>query len=310
MPTLHQVMASLGVGGAKLTVQVEGSLHPRGAMVKGAVGLEGGRVEQRIRFIRLTIKEFWVTGSRRVSRERGVIHAASDVTIQPNQRLSFPFSFRMPDDMRLSSETAFGRPVAGCRIDAEAGVTFFYPCATAVLHVETHREVAAVLGAMRRIGFEESWAPHLFVPSAEITRIDYSVRGNLGRHLDGATIELKADASEVSGRLILNLREHSVAERIHALAGRDKVEIPIRIPSAQLLTPKGITKPEAAAAWLKQVLKDSMLLPDDTGSVLLRPAECPEHDILLRPAGAGGCDECNLLRPVPRAMPKSRRDRP
>lgn len=106
MSFFDKVFASVGIGSAAVDTKLEKDTYMPGETVKGAVEIRGGKIEQQIDDMYLSIntqylkesddKKYHVTAT--IERFR----ITSPFTIGKNERKEIPFSFQLPYDTPLS----------------------------------------------------------------------------------------------------------------------------------------------------------------------------------------------------------------
>lgn len=119
MSFFNKVLASVGIGSAKVDTILEKDTYTQGETVKGIVHVQGGSVKQDIHDITLTIKsEYKSETSENEVYFEWVIDQhlmVKQFTIEPNDYKEFPFSFELPfntpvslDKTRVWVETDLG----------------------------------------------------------------------------------------------------------------------------------------------------------------------------------------------------------
>ncbi len=305
MSILKRLMLALGWGGARISIKTENNLCPRGTEVRGTIEISGGSLDQQLNRISVRLVEFREGKNQLVIRVLGEVCPAYNRPVARRSVQGFPFQFRIPDDARITKES-WSRPYEGCRIDARASFGWFSAGSTAgaKLVVTEHREIEAVKVAMLSMGFTEtSWyLHHLFVPEWNSTAaMAYDAPDKLREHLDGVSLIAQVEGDCLTGRLIVNLREMNLAEKLKALVGGNRQEYPLKIKCSELLTREGKPNYLAAVPHMERILNEAVLpLQNDPRYRLLRPTNAPaDENTLLRPAahGSGEADQ-QLLRPT------------
>jgi hypothetical protein len=292
----RRFLASLGIGAASMDIQVGGMSHPRGSQIKGVVRVNGGQVTQHFGW--LTVRVRAVTqGHVRQSKVLISECLQRNLTVKPRQELGFPFTFFLPDDARLT-RLMRGGPTDGCILEASLGVRSVHR----ILNVTNAREIAAVLHALRNLGFgEKSWF-HLTRPDENVeATAAFRAPENLQEQLETLSIFVRVSGQHVIGKAVLVLRPNSLRGHVRGLVGGNRVEHPFFIPRTELLATDGQPNPQGAIPYLKQLLSFSLALPDDPKSWMLRPSMSPpaDPDTLLRPAmPTSTVSSDSLLRPT------------
>jgi len=279
MTAWENLLASVGVGAATLTLELGTRTFPRGAQIHGALRLEGGSVEQHIYTLTVKLGEFW--GSKRIPTRSVLLTEVlgQEIVVAAREDLTFPFAFQVPDDALLSSSQS------GCYLEAVADIFWSVnPGARIDLNVVPHRELLAIHGAMRMLGFSEAeWDDMLSV-------ITYShIPEGLRQQLNGVALRLKIEEDYVTGRLLLDRSEYGLVERLRAFAGHDREEHDVLIPRQELLDAQGQPFPTGASPYLNDIFEAALVMPGNDRKWLLRGASKPEdaEETLLRPAVRG-----------------------
>lgn len=152
MSFFNKILASVGIGGAKVDTRLESSRLYAGQEVRGVVRIEGGTVEQRIDNIYLQLMtEYLRTVNDTKIRETAVIarfRIAGGITLAPNDRKEIPFSFDLP----YSCPVSLGRNPVWLRtvLDIDMAVD---PDDHDAIEVLPHPYVGVVLDALYSLGF-------------------------------------------------------------------------------------------------------------------------------------------------------------
>jgi sporulation-control protein len=102
----NKVFASVGIGSAAVDTKLEKDTYMPGETVNGVVEIKGGKVEQQVDEIYLTLNTTYV---RESDDKKYTVTAAIDrfrlttpFTVRPNEEKHIPFSFQLPFDTPLS----------------------------------------------------------------------------------------------------------------------------------------------------------------------------------------------------------------
>lgn len=107
MSLFSKVLASVGVGAAKVDTKLEKNAYYPGETLKGMVEITGGSIEQKIDAIYLTVN----TTYERETNDKKYTTAAiieryqlsEPFVIKANERKEIPFNFHIPEDAPLSA---------------------------------------------------------------------------------------------------------------------------------------------------------------------------------------------------------------
>jgi hypothetical protein len=281
-------------------VAVDGSQQPRGSIVIGEVRLEGGAVAQHVNLLSVKLVDH-LSGNRSEVRLLDERVVAGNLNVEPGSHHSFPYQLELPDDAAIRSVVS-----TGCRIDADADISWAVnPRCSVNLNVTPHLEVQAIHSAMRKLGFMKN---HAALPVAfsygdrsRQTPRSYRPPMELAELMDGVIITLEVLEDKVVGHLYFDPKETSVGEKLRAIVSVDYRSFGIDFRRTELLMPSGKPNPEGAIPRLKEVIEDSRIRFAEENSHLLRPADAPKEEILLRSASATKpSNPEELLRPATR----------
>ncbi|WP_100331337.1 sporulation protein [Bacillus xiapuensis] len=106
MSFFNKVLASFGIGGAKVDTKLEKSEYTAGEVINGKIEVTGGNIEQRIDSIYLTL---YTTYIREADDKKYTDYAAvkkqkinDPFTIGANETKSIPFSIELPEDTPIT----------------------------------------------------------------------------------------------------------------------------------------------------------------------------------------------------------------
>lgn len=106
MAFFDKVFASVGIGSAAVDTKLEKDTYMPGETVKGAVEIRGGKVDQQVDDIYLTLNTTYLKESDdkkyNVTATIDRFRITSPFTIRKNERKEIPFSFQLPFDTPLS----------------------------------------------------------------------------------------------------------------------------------------------------------------------------------------------------------------
>lgn len=301
MITGAQILASLGVGGTKITLTGLEHTYPRGSTIEGSVLVEGGAVTQYIQTLTLRLNEIIPSGKSTETKTHDTIVPASLLKIEPHSSQTYSFILLLPNDASIYPESPLG--TRGWQVTAEADIAWaLNPRVASPLHVIPHPEVKAVQEAVKLLGFRVTG---LYIDFARVLTPDtivqyYTAPAAYAEQLDGASLHLRVGMDYVEGRFILNWREHSLADRMKALVGGDREELLLLVPRKETLRGKKVPHPPGVLPYLKALLEKAHVYPDSEAQHLVRAASAPEGTTtLLRPASsAPDIPQGTLLRPL------------
>ncbi|WP_168413027.1 sporulation protein [Bacillus salacetis] len=98
MSLFNKVVASLGIGSARVDTKLKNSYIQQGEMLEGVIEVKGGSSDQRVDAIYLKLMSMYGhKGSDRLSPGVVMTHKLNEpLTISKGQRMDIPFSFQVP----------------------------------------------------------------------------------------------------------------------------------------------------------------------------------------------------------------------
>lgn len=299
-----RLLGLLGFGGLDLEVQLDSEVHPRGTRVSGVVRVYALLKAQRVQRLSVSFCE-QSRSSSSVYNDVATIVLGQDLEVHPGRSLRFPFSIQVPDGARITSNLGVisnspSRIVARVKTARERVVAQ----TIAPLVVVPHREVNAVFAAMGSLDFEKTeWFAHHVTPIEPQGKSGqcYLPPSNLRDRIDAVSLVLQVSGDQMTGSFIVNWKETGLIERLQALAGRNRRELPFMWQRKGLLAPDGKPNFEAIVPRLKAMLDAALFERDDPSQKLLRPADSPDDAsaILVRPAQSAGHESADvLIRPA------------
>lgn len=152
MSFFNKVLASVGIGGAKVDTKLEKSEYVAGETMRGVVEIYGGNLEQQIDSIYLTVYTTYI----RESDDRKYTDVASVITYKVNEPLTIgvnetkvvPFSFALPVDTPITIGNT--RVWVGTGLDIKNGAD---PKDKDFIGVRPTSLAAQILDEIERLGF-------------------------------------------------------------------------------------------------------------------------------------------------------------
>ncbi len=187
---LQKILASVGIGNAKVDTKLNRSHYTAGDVLNGVVEVTGGNTAQEVDTIYLTV---YTTYIREVNDSKQTANAAiarfqvsQPFTIGSGEMKSIPFSFTLPHTTPISA----GKTKVWVQTELDIKMAID-PTDKDYIEVSPAPLANEVLAAMKRLGFrlrkvdcEKAPAriatPHVFIQEFEFTATNPSYR----RHLD------------------------------------------------------------------------------------------------------------------------------
>lgn len=152
MSFFNKVFASVGIGSTSVDTKLEKDTYMPGETVQGVVDINGGKVEQQIDEIYLTLNTTYLRESddRKYSVTAVIdrFRLTTPFTISSNETREIPFSFQLPFDTPLSIGRSQVWVTTG--LDIKGGVD---PSDKDYLKVVPNPLMAAVFSAVDSLGF-------------------------------------------------------------------------------------------------------------------------------------------------------------
>jgi sporulation-control protein len=152
MSFFNKVFASVGIGSAAVDTKLEKDTYMPGETVNGVVEIKGGKVEQQVDEIYLTLNTTYL---RESDDKKYTVTAAIDrfrvttpFVVRPNEKKDIPFSFQLPFDSPLSIGRSKVWVTTG--LDIKGGVD---PSDKDYLKVVPNPLMSAVFTAIEQLGF-------------------------------------------------------------------------------------------------------------------------------------------------------------
>ncbi len=188
MSFFSKVMASVGIGAAKVDTLLEKRTYQPGEEMNGIIRIQGGQVQQEIEGIDLSIMTYYIkeVDDRKVRQnvELGKVRATPSLVIAPGETKEEAFSFRLP----LTTPLSIGRTPVWVQTKADIR-SAIDPTDQDRIEVVPAPIMSAVIDGFERLGFrlrevETVYAPRLggafpFVQEFEWVPSGGSYRGRL-----------------------------------------------------------------------------------------------------------------------------------
>lgn len=262
---LASLKRTLNISGTEVAVVTEDDVHSQFDRVSGTVILQGGDYEQAGKSIKLELKEFWTetrssgqgSYTTTVFKVHQAVTLANTFSFQPRFEQSYPFEVRLPMNCRISTRDTGWRLVVTMDIPGARD-----PTGTVNLEVQPAEEFLAIIEACElAMRFQEETRFQRWHQSTGATRFRLSPPTVLKSELDFLRLELLQNPDgKVTGSLIFDLQEHSLADYFKVIGARDEVKKPITLAREDIflsdgdINEAGIT--EAVSRSLQDVLSE------------------------------------------------------
>lgn len=206
MALFNKVLASIGIGAAKVDTRLKASSFQAGETIEGIVAVKGGNIEQKIEEIYLSVMTSYVKekDDQKWTKQAEIakIKINEPFVILAKETKEIPFSFQLPVDTPVTIGASKVWIHTG--LDIKSAVD---PQDTDYIEVEPAELMGEVFNSLRRIGFkflqvENKEAPfHLknrlpFIQEFEFYPVSGSFRGLL-KELEIVFTSISQDALEM-----------------------------------------------------------------------------------------------------------------
>lgn len=160
---IGRMLASLGIGSAKVDTILSKSTYYQGELVKGDILIEGGKTKQRIDSIYLYLAAQSLLDEQQGERLLDQFLLTESFVIEANERKRIPFQFTLPVDTPVSAGGVTVYLKTG--LDVKRAVD---PDDLDGIEVTPHPAVDAIIRAFRRL--------HFHLSEINFDREDYSFK--------------------------------------------------------------------------------------------------------------------------------------
>lgn len=256
MSLFNRMMASVGIGAAKLDTLLEKSAYCPGEEIRGVVRIQGGAVAQRIEGIDLSIMTTYLkeVNDSKIPQnvQLGTVRVTPPIDVGPNAALELPFAFYLAPNTPLS----IGRSSVWIKTTADIR-SAVDPTDNDRIEVLPTPAMRAVMQAIELLGFrmreaETLYAPRLGGPHSpfvqEFEFVPYS--GNYRGRLDELEVVfLRNSPSELELLLQIDRKATSLFGMFAEAMDMDETFVKVRITAAD--AQRG---PQHVASLLDQII--------------------------------------------------------
>ncbi|NHM28418.1 sporulation protein [Desulfofundulus sp. TPOSR] len=151
---LTKLLASIGIGSARVNLEVAGTAVPLGGILNGTIRIQGGNVEQQVDkiYINLILSSAYKAGdqTRNIRRIIGTVTVGEKMVVRPGEEKVYPVSFQIPFGLPISRgrtryflQTGLDIPQAIDPVDHDP------------IQIVPNREFKMFFDALRFLGFRE-----------------------------------------------------------------------------------------------------------------------------------------------------------
>lgn len=260
MGFLDSIKHTFNIGGAEVRVEVEDDVYSQGDRVNGTVHITGGDYAQAGDTVTLWLKEYWTetrsTGSSTstvtVYNTHDTVALSGSFAFEPRSEHSMPFEVQLPLNARLSTSST-GWQLA-VELDVPGGVD---PRGGCRLEVYPSEELLAVVdGIEQGLRFREETERRRWSRANESTYFRFAPPKILESELDYLAMELRQVRGGVSGVLIFDLQEKSLADYFRCAVNMDKEKREFSITLGQIFDEDGEVHVPGIAQVIGEIMQE------------------------------------------------------
>lgn len=238
MSFFNRMLASIGIGSAKVDTRLENSRYQPGDEVRGAVFIQGGGIEQQIDGIYLHLLTQYVReqDDRRVTYTHAIAkyRVTGDVRVRANEELEIPFAITLPD----YTPSTFDRVRVWIKtgLDIQNAVD---PGDEDYIEVLPHPHAGVVLEAIESLGFrirkvENEYAPRYGRGVPYIQEFEFAPGGNYYGRLDELEATFFPDGNGVEVLLEVDRRARGFMGFLEEAMDADERMHVVRLTAGEL----------------------------------------------------------------------------
>ncbi|NGZ76384.1 sporulation protein [Saccharibacillus alkalitolerans] len=238
MSFFKKMLASVGIGNAKVDTVLDSAEVPVGGDISGVVYIQGGQVEQQVDRIYLFLKSEYIRehDDRKV-RETATITKfllTERFTLRAGERKEVPFRFTLPEytpvTLRSSGvwiETGLDIPSAADATDRDA------------LNVTPSDEIQVALDAIELLGFRlrevtNDYAPRLGGPLPFVQEFEYVPTTKFRGHLDELEVLFRQQHGDLELLLEVDRRARGLGGFFSEAMGTDESLVRLNLSRSDL----------------------------------------------------------------------------
>ncbi|WP_427051044.1 sporulation protein [Paenibacillus sp. TC-CSREp1] len=233
MSFFKKMLASVGVGAAKVNTELHTTEVMPGGILSGVVYIEGGDVDQQVDRIYLSIKTHYIRESNdRKIQETAVVakYLLTDgFTLQPGDKLEKSFQFDLPQNLPITLHRADVWVETG--LDISSAVD---PSDRDRLHVVPSREMQIVLDAIDLLGFKlrevtNDYAPKLGGNLPFVQEFEYVPTSKFRGYLDELEVLFYPMGDSLELLLQIDRRARGLSGMLSEAMGTDETYVRLHL---------------------------------------------------------------------------------
>ncbi|CAG7653229.1 sporulation protein [Paenibacillus allorhizosphaerae] len=255
MSFFKKVLASVGVGSAKVDTQLESGQIAVGEELRGVVHIQGGQLEQQIDSIYLYIKTSYVKeeNDRKVTVVADVakFRITDEFLLAAGERTEIPFAFTVPEYTPVSLRNSAVWLETG--LDIKMAVD---PTDRDYVDILPHPHMQVILDALDELGFRlrevtNDYAPRIGGKLPFIQEFEFVPTTHFRGALDELEVVFFLRGDELELYLQIDRRARGIRGLFSEAAGMDESFVRVAIPGDELR--RG---PSVVARNLKQLISN------------------------------------------------------
>ena len=248
MGFLGKMGAAVGIGAARVAVTLPKGEYAWGDAVQGSITLTGGNVDQTVSDVRISVMEHWEThdsedGTEHHYRHHAETVIAREIALAAGASQTMEFEISVPHGLDFSSNWYIAARLGIPKAKDSEGYTLFQLRPPLAM-----RGLAAALTQVAPFQLKATGN------SGPVIHMDFTPPPAQQNSLDGVKFMVSQNGDVVSGELEINPQEKSFADRLKALARKDRVRHPISFPAAGLETALNGPAPDEVVTRLRGLI--------------------------------------------------------
>lgn len=252
--------AKMGVGGIKIQLNIPSTQLRQNSIVEGTIAIQGGTVQQQVNSLVVELAKHWETqtdsdqedsfgagimdssstsssfstGNTTTTHHRQVLlsqNVAGGFSVAPSQALEQKFQLQIPPNMELAGSSASEE----LKLEAFAKISAARDATSEVVVQIIESENTSKLRSTLRTKYTESSSVGSVSRGNETAIvISYNPPEELKDKIDKIRIQCLNVPEGLDVILVLDTQEHGLKDMFKAIAGKDKVEMPLRLSQQDL----------------------------------------------------------------------------
>ncbi|WP_242653731.1 sporulation protein [Thermincola potens] len=228
---LKKLLASVGIGSAKVDLEIPNPQVELGGILEGVVKIKGGSVEQEIEkiYINLVLNSKYGSGdeTKPVSRTVGTVKVTDKLTLAPGQEKTIPVNFEIPLDIPISKGRT--RYYLKTGLDIEQALD---PTDLDDIKILPNKYMKMLFDAVSALGFREKHNSGDY--NGRYQEFEYRPTSFMARELDEIELYPTAGEQELNVVIQIDKRNRGLFGSLLDDLDLDERYVRIRIPYSQM----------------------------------------------------------------------------